>query len=195
MVQTCCVDSCNITKRPNVVFHRFPFGDPERLRQWLETLNMDVNTPLHALSKLFVCQKHFHPDDYYDVHQQLTRRARLLKTTAVPTQLLHMPDPTDTYLVRRQQWENKRKHSHHSTEQAVSRSCKWFTLTGHFIICFTQIADESWQQLWMEACWRFTMLKRHKGYKNAQYRVISSFFSAQPEQPVAFFSFSFSPTT
>ncbi|XP_044034921.1 lethal(3)malignant brain tumor-like protein 2 isoform X2 [Siniperca chuatsi] len=86
MVHTCCVDACCTTKRPNLVFHRFPLGDPERLRQWLFALSMDVSTPLHALSKLFVCQKHFQPDDYYDCSDLPSRRARLLKATAVPTQ-------------------------------------------------------------------------------------------------------------
>lgn len=92
MVNRCCVDACNNTKQRNIVFHRFPVVDPERLRQWLFALNMDVNTPLYVVSKLFVCQQHFEPDDYYDYHyspDQSSRRGRLLKTTAVPTQFRH----------------------------------------------------------------------------------------------------------
>uniref|UniRef100_A0A3Q3JLC5 THAP domain-containing protein 1 n=1 Tax=Monopterus albus TaxID=43700 RepID=A0A3Q3JLC5_MONAL len=89
MVHKCCVDSCWNTKRANLTFHRFPLGDAERLRQWLFALNMDVKTPLHILSKLFVCQKHFQHDDYYDAANQPSRRGRLLKPNAVPTQFRH----------------------------------------------------------------------------------------------------------
>ncbi|XP_032357541.1 lethal(3)malignant brain tumor-like protein 2 isoform X3 [Etheostoma spectabile] len=93
MVHKCCVDSCWNTKRPDLVFHRFPLGDPHRLRQWLLALNMDVNTPLHVLNKRFVCQKHFDPDDYYDCLAEPTRRSRLLKSTAVPTHTSETRDP------------------------------------------------------------------------------------------------------
>ncbi|XP_028263695.1 lethal(3)malignant brain tumor-like protein 2 isoform X3 [Parambassis ranga] len=88
MVHKCCVDSCYNVKRPNLAFHRFPFCNPERLRQWLCTLNMDVNTPLHVLVKLFVCQKHFQPEDYC-MMENSNRRGRLLKNTAVPTQFIN----------------------------------------------------------------------------------------------------------
>uniref|UniRef100_A0A3P9LY33 THAP domain-containing protein 1 n=1 Tax=Oryzias latipes TaxID=8090 RepID=A0A3P9LY33_ORYLA len=88
MVHTCCVDSCSTEKRPNVIFHRFPPADPERLRQWLLALDMDPDTPNFILGKLFVCQKHFLPDDYHDPHMHLGRRARLLKSKAVPSQFL-----------------------------------------------------------------------------------------------------------
>ncbi|MEQ2297721.1 hypothetical protein AMECASPLE_037542, partial [Ameca splendens] len=88
MANTCCVDSCN-SKRSNVIFHRFPLGDPERLRQWLFTLNMDPNTPVHVLNRIFVCQKHFQLDDYQETHPHPNRRGRLLKATAVPTQLIY----------------------------------------------------------------------------------------------------------
>lgn len=93
MVHTCCVDACCNTKRPNLVFHRFPVGDQGRLWQWLFALNMDVNTPLHILNKLFVCQKHFQPDDYYDPSGVPSRRARLLRATAVPTMSRHTHTP------------------------------------------------------------------------------------------------------
>ncbi|XP_047234119.1 lethal(3)malignant brain tumor-like protein 2 isoform X3 [Girardinichthys multiradiatus] len=88
MANACCVDSCN-SKRSNVIFHRFPLGDPERLRQWLFTLNMDPNTPVHVLNRIFVCQKHFQLDDYQETHSHPSRRGRLLKATAVPTQLIY----------------------------------------------------------------------------------------------------------
>lgn len=98
MVVKCCVDSCSNHKRPNLVFHRFPLGDPDRLRQWLLALTMDVNTPLHVVGKLFICQKHFLPENY---HRSLdpSVRARLLKPTAVPTQFIHtrLPDTGDSY--------------------------------------------------------------------------------------------------
>lgn len=84
MVLKCCVDACSNTKRPKLAFHRFPLADPERLRQWLCALNMDVNTPLHVVGKLFVCQKHFQPDDYHTSPHQPSRRGRILRTTAVP---------------------------------------------------------------------------------------------------------------
>ncbi|XP_042363724.1 lethal(3)malignant brain tumor-like protein 2 isoform X2 [Plectropomus leopardus] len=98
MVHKCCVEACWNTKRPNLAFHRFPVGDPERLRQWLVALNMEVNTPLHVVNKLFVCQKHFEPDDYHDVLCQQSRRARLLKNSAVPTthfRNTHSSEPGD----------------------------------------------------------------------------------------------------
>lgn len=102
MALRCCVDDCLTTKHPNVIFHGFPLVDPERLRQWLLALDIDVNTPLHVLSKLFVCQKHFQLNDYYDYHypDQTVRRGRLLKTTAVPTQLntSGTGDPTDSLI-------------------------------------------------------------------------------------------------
>ncbi|XP_067432504.1 lethal(3)malignant brain tumor-like protein 2 isoform X2 [Thunnus thynnus] len=98
MVHKCCVETCCNLKRPNLVFHRLPLGDPERLRQWLFALNMDVNTPLHTLNKLFVCQKHFQPDDYYSSPDQPTRQARHLKTTAVPTLFRHTGDPTSSVI-------------------------------------------------------------------------------------------------
>ncbi|KAM7371122.1 hypothetical protein PAMP_010614 [Pampus punctatissimus] len=44
---------------------------------------------LQTLNKLFVCQKHFQPDDYYNNPGQQSRRGRLLKTTAVPTRSRH----------------------------------------------------------------------------------------------------------
>ncbi|MEQ2222236.1 hypothetical protein ILYODFUR_024092 [Ilyodon furcidens] len=88
MFNTCCVDSCN-SKRSNVIFHRFPLGDPERLRQWLFTLNMNPNTPVHILNRIFVCQKHFQLDDYQEPPPHPSRRGRLLKATAVPTQLIY----------------------------------------------------------------------------------------------------------
>ncbi|KAG8009002.1 Lethal(3)malignant brain tumor-like protein 2 [Nibea albiflora] len=75
----------SILARLQLAFHRFPLADPERLRQWLCALNMDVNTPLHVVSKLFVCQKHFQPDDYHTAPHQPSRRGRILRTTAVPT--------------------------------------------------------------------------------------------------------------
>lgn len=92
MVHKCCVDACRNIKSRNLVFHRFPVVDPERLRQWLFALDMDVNTPLYVINKLFVCHKHFEPDDYYDHRHspdEPTRRGRLLKTTAVPSQFRH----------------------------------------------------------------------------------------------------------
>uniref|UniRef100_A0A3B5BAK4 THAP domain-containing protein 1 n=1 Tax=Stegastes partitus TaxID=144197 RepID=A0A3B5BAK4_9TELE len=93
MVLKCCVDSCYSIKRPNLSFHRFPLGDPERLRQWLLSLDMDVNTPLRLLSKLFVCQKHFQPDDYHsDPPLQPSRRHRTLRTTAVPDRFRHQDE-------------------------------------------------------------------------------------------------------
>ncbi|XP_030610859.1 lethal(3)malignant brain tumor-like protein 2 isoform X3 [Archocentrus centrarchus] len=103
MVHKCCVDTCLAIKRPNLVFHRFPLGDPDRLRQWLFTLSMDLKTPRYVLGKLFVCQKHFQPDDYHDVQSVTTRRGRLLKATAVPTQFTHSytssdGDPTAAWL-------------------------------------------------------------------------------------------------
>lgn len=105
MVHKCCVDACNTVKRRNLVFHRFPMVDPERLRQWLFALNMDANTPLYVINKLFVCQKHFEPDDYYDYNtpDHTIRRGRLLKTTAVPTQFRHAHtceagDPTSSVI-------------------------------------------------------------------------------------------------
>lgn len=95
MVHKCCVETCHTIKQPNVIFHRFPLGDSERLRQWLFTLNMDVKTPRYVLNKLFVCQKHFQPDDYQDVQTPMSRRGRHLKTTAVPTQYAHLYAPRD----------------------------------------------------------------------------------------------------
>lgn len=100
MVHKCCVESCCNLKRPNLVFHRLPLGNPERLEQWLCALNMDVNTPLHTLNKLFVCQKHFQPDDYHSSPDQPRHQARHLKNTAIPTLFSHTGDPTagDIYL-------------------------------------------------------------------------------------------------
>uniref|UniRef100_A0A4W6G0G9 L3MBTL histone methyl-lysine binding protein 2 n=1 Tax=Lates calcarifer TaxID=8187 RepID=A0A4W6G0G9_LATCA len=95
MVFTCCVETCWNTKRPGLVFHRFPLGHPERLRRWLFALNMDVNTPLRVLNKLHVCQDHFQSEDYYDILDQKTRRARILKTTAVPNQFIHTLETGD----------------------------------------------------------------------------------------------------
>lgn len=83
MVIRCCAHNCRTYKRPNLVFHRFPLGDPNRLRQWLSGLNMDGNTPPHVLTNLFVCQKHFQPDDYH-AGSDPSRPSRLLKSTAVP---------------------------------------------------------------------------------------------------------------
>lgn len=105
MVHKCCVETCLTIKRPNIVFHRFPLSDPEKLRQWLFTLNMDPKTPRYVLGKLFVCQKHFQPDDYYDVQNLPSRRGRLLKPTAVPTQFTHAhyseeDHPTNVWLQR-----------------------------------------------------------------------------------------------
>ncbi|XP_059179983.1 THAP domain-containing protein 3-like [Centropristis striata] len=98
MVYRCCVEKCWHIKRPKISFHRFPLGDPERLREWLLALNVDVNTPRHMLSKMFVCQKHFEPHDYQDSPEHAPlRRARHLKTTAVPIRIRHggvSGDPT-----------------------------------------------------------------------------------------------------
>uniref|UniRef100_A0A3Q2ZYZ1 THAP-type domain-containing protein n=1 Tax=Kryptolebias marmoratus TaxID=37003 RepID=A0A3Q2ZYZ1_KRYMA len=90
MVPACCVDGCRTIKRPRIVFHRFPLGEPVRLRQWLFRLNMDINTPFRALGKLFVCQKHFQANDYYHTLKPRCRR-RLLKSRAIPTQFI--PEP------------------------------------------------------------------------------------------------------
>lgn len=105
MVHKCCVETCLTIKRPNIVFHRFPLSDQEKLRQWLFTLNMDPRTPRYVLGKLFVCQKHFQPDDYYDVQNLPSRRGRLLKPTAVPAQFTHAhyseeDHPTNIWLQR-----------------------------------------------------------------------------------------------
>lgn len=104
MVLACCVDGCRSIKQPSlrISFHRFPMEDPERLRQWLFMLNMDLNTPFHALSKFFVCQNHFQAKDYYNTLRPKCRR-RLLKTKAIPTRLIRKPpcsefsEPTDAY--------------------------------------------------------------------------------------------------
>uniref|UniRef100_A0A3P9Q9W1 THAP domain-containing protein 1 n=1 Tax=Poecilia reticulata TaxID=8081 RepID=A0A3P9Q9W1_POERE len=85
MPKTCCVDSC-LSRRSDFVYHRFPVTDPERLRQWLFTLGMDPNTPVHVVSKIFVCQKHFQPDDYLETDSCVRRRGPMLKITAVPTE-------------------------------------------------------------------------------------------------------------
>ncbi|XP_032430475.1 lethal(3)malignant brain tumor-like protein 2 isoform X3 [Xiphophorus hellerii] len=85
MPKTCCVDSC-LSRRSDFIYHRFPVSDPERLRQWLFTLGMDPNTPVHVVSKIFVCQKHFQPDDYLETDSCVRRRGPLLKITAVPTE-------------------------------------------------------------------------------------------------------------
>ncbi|XP_014862898.1 PREDICTED: lethal(3)malignant brain tumor-like protein 2 isoform X2 [Poecilia mexicana] len=85
MPKTCCVDSC-LSRRSDFVYHRFPLNDPERLRQWLFTLGMDPNTPVHVVSKMFVCQKHFQPDDYLETDSCVRRRGPMLKITAVPTE-------------------------------------------------------------------------------------------------------------
>ncbi|KAI3365530.1 hypothetical protein L3Q82_010615, partial [Scortum barcoo] len=95
MVHKCCVPACGSTKRPDLVFHRFPLVDAQRPRQWLCALGMDADTPLHTLAKLFVCQRHFRPSDYYDSSDQPSRRARLLKTSAVPARSGHACDPDD----------------------------------------------------------------------------------------------------
>ncbi|XP_061564961.1 lethal(3)malignant brain tumor-like protein 2 isoform X2 [Cololabis saira] len=83
---SCCVSRCSSTKRAHVLLHRFPLSDPERLSLWLSVLNLDVNTPLHVLRNLFVCQKHFHPDDY-----NASRRGPLLQNTAVPIPFSRSP--------------------------------------------------------------------------------------------------------
>lgn len=87
MVQACCVDSCLSIKRPRCSFYEFPLDDPERLRQWLFSLDMDLDTPSHVLSELFVCQRHFQDSDYYDPSPPGSRR-QCLKTRAVPTQFI-----------------------------------------------------------------------------------------------------------
>ncbi|XP_071318568.1 lethal(3)malignant brain tumor-like protein 2 isoform X5 [Trachinotus anak] len=104
MVNSCCVDTCWNIKRPDLVFHRFPLGHSGRLRRWLSALNMDVNTPLSVLNKLHVCQRHFKSDDYYSTLDLKSRRARLLRASAVPTQSIHThtetggPAPSVIYL-------------------------------------------------------------------------------------------------
>lgn len=103
MVRKCCVDACHSAKSPKLLFHRFPMMDAERLRLWLFALDMDVNTPLYVIDNLLVCQKHFEPTDYYyrNISEHPTRRKRLLKLTAVPTQFkdahtAEAGDPTAT---------------------------------------------------------------------------------------------------
>ncbi|XP_028990807.1 lethal(3)malignant brain tumor-like protein 2 isoform X5 [Betta splendens] len=91
MVLKCCVDNCGNVKSPSLAFHRFPLGDTDRLRQWLFALNMDVSTPPHALHKMFVCQKHFEADDYCATDP--SRRGRLLRANAVPSQFKHTNPP------------------------------------------------------------------------------------------------------
>ncbi|XP_047465812.1 lethal(3)malignant brain tumor-like protein 2 isoform X2 [Mugil cephalus] len=89
MVLKCCVDACMCTKRPSIIFHRFPLGDPEKVRQWLFSLNMSANTPPHILSRLYVCGNHFKAGDYRDALEPTSRRAHLLKTSAVPSPSTH----------------------------------------------------------------------------------------------------------
>lgn len=86
MVLKCCVKACNSKTRGSLAFHAFPTFDPKRRRLWLFALNMDVNTPPDVVNKMYVCHKHFKPDDYYCYEHPDPPTGRILKTTAVPAQ-------------------------------------------------------------------------------------------------------------
>uniref|UniRef100_A0A673HX50 THAP-type domain-containing protein n=1 Tax=Sinocyclocheilus rhinocerous TaxID=307959 RepID=A0A673HX50_9TELE len=70
------VISCKI-----VTFHIFPIHNSERLKLWLLTLHLDINTPEHALIFKRVCSNHVF-DDYFKPSQQGNRC--FLKASAVP---------------------------------------------------------------------------------------------------------------
>ncbi|XP_029933924.1 lethal(3)malignant brain tumor-like protein 2 isoform X2 [Myripristis murdjan] len=93
MVHRCFIHSCRNKKQPDRVFHRFPVGCPERLRVWLDALDIDINIPAHKLAHKYICQEHFKPTDYQEskYFPKCVRQfvGRHLKPDAVPSRSKH----------------------------------------------------------------------------------------------------------
>uniref|UniRef100_A0A672M2H2 THAP-type domain-containing protein n=1 Tax=Sinocyclocheilus grahami TaxID=75366 RepID=A0A672M2H2_SINGR len=66
-----------------VTFHRFPIHNPDRLKLWLLTLHLDINT--HALVFKRVCSDHVFD---YDFKPSQQGNCRFLKASAVPNMFL-----------------------------------------------------------------------------------------------------------
>uniref|UniRef100_A0A671KP52 THAP domain-containing protein 1 n=1 Tax=Sinocyclocheilus anshuiensis TaxID=1608454 RepID=A0A671KP52_9TELE len=87
---SCVYPGCFNIKKPKrkftlgkkiATFHRFPIHNPERLKLWLLTLHLDINTPEHALIFKRVCSDNFFDDDFKPSQQG---NRRFLKASAVP---------------------------------------------------------------------------------------------------------------
>ncbi|XP_058251626.1 zinc finger protein 16-like isoform X1 [Hemibagrus wyckioides] len=93
MVRSCAYPRCeNRFKakrlRPRgdmLTSHKFPSKNPDRLKQWLLALNMDINTPAASLQQKRVCSEHFVDDDY---HPSEEGKLRLLRSSSVPIAFL-----------------------------------------------------------------------------------------------------------
>ena len=63
--------------------------NPERLKLWLLALNLDINTPEHALICKRVCSDHFFDDDFKPTQEG---DRRFLKMSAVPHTFLQQTE-------------------------------------------------------------------------------------------------------
>ncbi|XP_049426085.1 uncharacterized protein LOC125884859 isoform X2 [Epinephelus fuscoguttatus] len=90
MVYTCIVKDCGNKPKTwsRVKFHVVPTNNKDRMKQWLFVLDIDPNTPVEMVRKMFVCSKHFLPEDY---SERMERRSsgmvqtRFLRDTAIPS--------------------------------------------------------------------------------------------------------------
>lgn len=90
MVYTCIVKDCGNKPKTwsRVKFHVVPTNNTDRMKQWLFVLDIDPNTPVEMVRKMFVCSKHFLPEDY---SERMERRSSgmvqtlFLKDTVIPS--------------------------------------------------------------------------------------------------------------
>ena len=90
MVRVCAFPNCTNKMSPNTSrsFHRLPLLDRDTLKLWLVVLQMDANTPVHALrlADYRVCSDHFERDDYCQPKKRRNPIPKhfFLKKNAVP---------------------------------------------------------------------------------------------------------------
>lgn len=91
-----CESSTDSLKSQDLTFHRFPFGDPDRLKKWERAVGIKN---FKAASHWSLCSRHFSRDCYQITTQvvstirktslskkvKLKKRVRILKPDAVPT--------------------------------------------------------------------------------------------------------------
>lgn len=100
MPRTCVVWGCDNKQKTGsrLIFHSIPTRTPERMKRWLDALNIHSSTPQGVIKMMLVCSEHFSRDDYYEKLEFKTQTMRLfLKDTATPSVgiTLHTPSPEE----------------------------------------------------------------------------------------------------
>ncbi|XP_049914839.1 protein cornichon homolog 3 isoform X2 [Epinephelus moara] len=90
MVYTCIVKSCSNKPKTwsKVKFNVVPTSNTDRMKLWLFVLDIDPNTPVETVRKMFVCSCHFLPEDYAEKMEHRSSgmvQALFFKDTVIPS--------------------------------------------------------------------------------------------------------------